>query len=306
VNEIIAAALDAALSAGASYADVRVTDTSHEELQVASGVVEAVERSDSFGFGVRALFNGAWGFASSHIVTDAEAKRVAREAVAIAKASATVAGAPVQLAPVAPERGTWSGPCEIDPFEVPLEEKLALLTRADEILRAQPEVTITKASLGFYRERKWFGSSEGALLEQSWIESGAGITAYAVGGGEVVTRSYPNSHGGGWEQAGWEFVQRLDLLGNAPRVAEQAAALLSAPYVEAGRRDLIIDGGQVALQVHESIGHPTELDRVLGEEAAFAGTSWVGVGDVGNLKYGSEHVTVTSDATIAGSLGSFG
>lgn len=306
MKDIISTALDAALAAGASYADVRVSDTSHEEIQVATGVVEAVERSDSFGFGVRALYNGAWGFASSREVTDAEARRVAREAVAIAKASARVAGEPVQLTPVAAEQGSWTGPCQIDPFGVPLEQKLELLMKVDETLRAQADVTITRATLGFYREHRWFGSSEGAFLEQSWIETGAGMTAYAVAGGEFVTRSYPDAHGGGWEQAGWEFVERLDLLGNAPRVAEQAAALLTAPYVEPGTRDLIIDGGQVALQVHESIGHPTELDRVLGEEAAFAGTSWVRTSDVGSLVYGSEFVTVTSDATIPGSLGSFG
>jgi len=306
VNDIIAAALNAAQLAGASYADARIVDTSREELQIASGVVEAVERSDSFGIGVRALIDGAWGFASSRTVTADEAAHVARHAVAIARASAMVAGAPVALTPVEPARGTWSGPVGIDPFQVPLEDKLALLIAADEALRAQPEVTLTKAHMGFFRERKWFGSTEGAMTEQSVIESGAGIVAYAIGEGEVVSRSYPNSHGGGWEQAGWEYITRLDLVGNAPRVAEQAAALLSAPFVEPGMRDLIIDGGQVALQVHESIGHPTELDRVLGEEAAFAGTSFVGLGDVGTLQYGSEHVTVTSDATISGSLGSFG
>ncbi len=173
-------------------------------------------------------------------------------------------------------------------------------------MRAEAAVTITKAHCGFYRERKWFGSTDGAFTEQSWIESGAGIVAYAVKDGEVVSRSYPNSHGGGWEQAGWEYVLRLDLLGQAARVAEQAAALLSAPECDSGTVDLIIDGSQMALQVHESIGHPTELDRVLGEEAAFAGTSWVGLRDVGTLVYGSDKVTVTADATVAGSLGSFG
>jgi TldD protein len=263
VNDIITAALEAAVSAGASYADVRIVDTSREELQVASGVVEAVEHSDSFGVGVRAICKGAWGFASSRLVSVAEAERVGREAVAIAKASAIVAGPAVELTPVAPARGEWTGPCAIDPFEVPLEDKLALLIATDAELRKQPEVTITKAHLGFYRERKWFGSTEGARTEQSWVESGAGVTAYAVGGGEVVSRSYPTSHGGGWEQAGWEFIETLDLVGNAPRVAEQAARLLTAPYVAPGVCDLVIDGSQVALQVHESIGHPTELDRVL-------------------------------------------
>ena len=167
-------------------------------------------------------------------------------------------------------------------------------------------MSITKAHLGFRRERKWFGSTEGARTEQLAIESGGGIVAYAIKDGEVVNRSYPNSHGGAWGQAGWEYVEAMDLAGHAPRVAEEAAALLTAPFVEPGTRDLIIDGSQVGLQVHESIGHPTELDRVLGEEAAFAGTSWVNLADVGSLRYGSEFVTVTADATVSGSLGSFG
>ncbi len=306
MREIIEAALEAALLAGAGYADARVVDSSREEIQIASGTVEAVERSDSFGMGVRVLCDGAWGFASSREVTTANAQKVAVQAVAIAKASALVSGTPVSLAPVEPARGTWSGPCGIDPFSVALEDKLALLTAADALMRAEPAVTLTKAHCGCYRERKWFGSSEGAFTEQSFHETGAGIVAYAVKDGEVVSRSYPNSHGGGWEQAGWEYVECLDLVGNAPRVAGQAAELLTAPECDSAVVDLIIDGSQMALQVHESIGHPTELDRVLGEEAAFAGTSWVGVGDAGSLVYGSQHVNVTADSTIAGSLGSFG
>jgi TldD protein len=306
VNDIISAALDAATLAGASYADARIVDTSREAIQVASGVVEAVERSDSFGIGVRAISNGAWGFASSREVTAHEAVRVARQAVAIARASALVKAAPVVLAPVEAASGTWASTCAIDPFAVSLEDKLDLLIAADEALRAQPEVAITKAHLDFFRERKWFGSTEGAFTEQSVVESGAGIVAYAIADGEVLSRSYPNSHGGSSSQAGWEFILGLDLVGNASRIAEQAAALLSAPFVEPGVRDLIIDGGQVSLQVHESIGHPTELDRVLGEEAAFAGTSFLRLEDVGSLQYGSPIVTVTSDSTVPGSLGSFG
>ena len=306
MNDVISAALDAATQAGATYADVRVVDTSSGTIQVASGIVEKVERSDSFGIGVRALADGAWGFAASRDVTTQEAVRVARQAVAIARASALVPAAPVTLAPVEPARGSWSSTCDIDPFAVSLEDKLALLFAADEALRAQPEIQITKAHLDFFREHKWFGSTEGALTEQSVVESGAGIVAIAIGEGEVLTRSYPNSHGGGTAQAGWEYVAGLDLVGNAPRIAEQAASLLSAPFVEPGVRDLIIDGGQMALQVHESIGHPTELDRVLGEEAAFAGTSFLRLEDIGSLQYGSPIVTVTSDSTIPGSLGSFG
>jgi TldD protein len=306
LRDVIEAALEAARLAGAQYADARVVDSSREEIQVASGRVEAVERSDSFGLGVRVLVAGAWGFSASREVTTAEAVRVARQAVGIAKASAMVAGAPVRLSPLEPAQGVWTGPCEIDPFSVDLEHKLALLIAADEAMRAEPAVTLTKAHCGFYRERKWFGSTEGTYTEQSFCESGAGIVAYAIDGGDVVSRSYPNSHGGSWSQAGYEYVRDLDLVGNATRIAAQAAELLKAPECESAEVDLIIDASQMALQIHESIGHPTELDRVLGEEAAFAGTSWVKTGDVGSLVYGSEHVTVTADATVPGSLGSFG
>jgi TldD protein len=303
---VIEAALEAARLGGAAYADARVVDSSHEEIQIATGRLEAVERSDSFGMGVRVLADGAWGFAASRDVSVVRAAELAKQATAIARASARVAGAPVRLSELEPAQGTWQAPVGIDPFSVPLEDKLALLIAADEILRAQPEGTITQAHCGAHRYRKWFGSSEGAFTEQSWIETGAGIEAYAVKDGEVVSRTYPNSHGGGWEQAGWEYVEGLDLVGNAPRVAEQAAALLTAAECPSGTRDLIIDGSQMALQVHESIGHPTELDRVLGEEAAFAGTSWVGLADLGTLTYGSEFVTVTADSTVPGSLGTFG
>jgi TldD protein len=306
VREFIATALQAASDAGAAYADARVVDTLVENAELATGVVEGVERSESFGIGVRAMVAGAWGFASTSEVTEASAARVAREAVAIARASALVAGPPVELAPLAAAHGTWASAFEIDPFAVSLEDKLGLLGEADDAMRREPRVKLTKAHLGSRRTHWCFGSTEGALVEQTATECGAGIVAYAIADGEVVSRSYPNSHGGGWRQAGWEYVLGLDLAGHAPRVAQQAAELLTAPYVEPGVRDVIIDGSQVGLQVHESIGHPLELDRILGEEAAFAGTSWVKLEDFGALRYGSQHVNVTADATVEGSLGRFG
>jgi TldD protein len=158
----------------------------------------------------------------------------------------------------------------------------------------------------FEKNHKTFASSDGAFIEQDWVESTAGMSAYAMADGEVMSRSYPNSHGGAGFQGGWETILALDLAGNATRIAEQAVALLTAPVCPAATTTLILDAKQLALQVHESIGHPTELDRVLGDEAAFAGTSWVGAGDLGTLRYGSDIVNVTADATVRGSLGSFG
>ncbi len=305
MREFAEAALDAASSAGATYADVRIVDTTEERVSVRSGLVDAIETSGSYGMGVRVLAEGAWGFAATSEVDTGSAARVAREAVAIARASARVPGAPVELADVAPHEDTWSGPCETDPFTVSLDEKVSLLLAADEALRTQAAVSVSKAHMGFKRVLKYFASTAGSRIEQSHVESGAGISAMAIHDGDVCPRSYPNSHGGGWSQGGWEYVTRLDLVDNAPRVAEEAAALLTAPECPSTTTTVIIDGSQLALQVHESIGHPIELDRVLGDETAFAGTSFLGLADVDKLRYGSEYVTVTADATIPGALGSF-
>lgn len=306
MRAFVVTCLDAAVGAGATYADVRIVDTRSEDISVRSGRVEGISSSASLGFGVRVIADGAWGFAASSEMTDVAASRVAAQAVAIARASALVRGEFVHLEPLPAQTGSWRGPCEIDPFAIGVEEKLAVLLAADEALRAAPDVRVSEGSMSFLAVSKTFASTEGSYLEQSYVESGAGITAYALGDGELMRRSYPNSHGGQVVQGGWEAVLALDLPGNAPRVAEQAAALLRAKPCPAATTTVVIDGSQLALQVHESVGHPTELDRVLGDEAAFAGTSFVGVGDLGRLDYGSPYVTVTADATVPGSLGSFG
>ena len=306
MREILQAAIDAAIGAGARYADARIVNSQEESVSVANGRVEGVETGESFGIGVRVLADGSWGFASSSEVTPRSAVQVGRQAVDLARASALVRTAPVELSPVEAYQATWTGPCTVDPFAVSLSEKIDLLLAADELLRSEEEVKLTKAHIGFFRAQKFFASSEGSYIEQTHTESGGGIVANAVADGEVLTRSYPNSHGGNWLQGGFEVITGFDLIGQAPRVAEEAAALLSAAPCTPRTTDLIIDGSQLGLQVHESVGHPTELDRVLGDEAAFAGTSFLGLGDLDTLQYGSEHVTVTADSTVPGSLGSFG
>jgi TldD protein len=306
MRQLVADALSAATLAGASYADARVVETRHEALSVRTGRVEGIESGESIGIGVRVIAEGAWGFAATSALSPDGVRAAAREAVALAKAASRTSREPVRLSPVEAITGTWNGPCEIDPFTISLDDKLALLLRADEGLRSESAVRITAASLDFLRVHKLFGSTEGSLLEQTYTESQGGIVAYALGDGEMLPRSYPNSHGGQAVQGGWEAIRALDLTAHAQRVSEQAAALLSAAECPAETTTIVLDGSQIALQVHESIGHPTELDRILGDEAAFAGTSFVGIDDLGTLQYGSEHVTVTSDSTVAGSLGSFG
>ncbi|MCE5190228.1 MAG: TldD/PmbA family protein [Actinomycetia bacterium] len=306
MRDLVMTALDAAASAGSTYADARAVLTTEERISVRTGRVEGIEHSESLGIGIRVIADGAWGFASTSALTPDAIRAAARQAVAIARASALTAAAPVRLAPLGVFDDTWHGPCRIDPFAVPLEEKLALLLAADEGLRSHEAVTVSSASLDFVRVEKVFGSSEGSMIEQSYVESSAGLVAYGMADGEVLPRSYPNSHGGQASQGGWEAILALDLLGHAPRVAEEAAALVSALPCPTTTTTVVLDGSQVALQVHESVGHPTELDRVLGDEAAYAGTSFVQLGDLGSLRYGSPHVSVVADATVPGSIGSFG
>ncbi|MRR12178.1 TldD/PmbA family protein, partial [bacterium] len=306
MRDHVADALEAARLAGATYADARVVHTKREGISVRTGRVEGIESGESLGIGVRVIADGAWGFAATSDLRPDGVRAAAREAVALARAAAGTRTEPVRLSNVSAYTDTWNGPCQIDPFAVSLDDKIALLLAADEGLRSESTVRITSAGLDFLHVHKIFGSSEGSLIEQTYTESQGGIVAYALGDGEMLPRSYPNSHGGQAVQGGWESILALDLAGHAGQVSEQAAALLTAAPCSSETTTIILDGSQVALQVHESIGHPTELDRILGDEAAFAGTSWVGVADLGSLRYGSEHVTVTSDSTVPESLGSFG
>ncbi len=306
MEDLIAAALQAAGDAGADYADARVVEARHEEISLDTGRLDALEQRESAGIGVRVLLEGAWGFSSVNELSTDAASRIAKDAVAIAEASGRVRGRRVELSPLEPQRGTWVGPCARDPFSVPMQEKLELLAATDEALRSEDAVTVTKVAYGAHAFRKWFGSSEGSFVEQQWNEVGAGGTAYVVGEGELLSRSYPNSHGGAWQQGGWESIESLEMPTRSRETSAEATALRGAAECPSGTYDLIIDASQLALQVHESVGHPTELDRILGEEAAFAGTSWVGIEDLGSLRYGSEHMTVSADSTVHASLGSYG
>jgi TldD protein len=306
-RDLAARALETARVRGATFADVRVVHRETEHVAVRNGVLEAVTRSEALGFNVRAVADGAWGFAASPVLTAGEADRVAAQAVAIARASALVAREPVRLAEVAPARASYRTPIEIDPFARPLGERVDLCLRADAALRSVKGLRTTRASTEIWRERKLFVSSEGAEIEQTLHEAGCGIEADAVGDGEMQRRSYPNSGGRHQNTGGWEFVLRQDLVGNAPRIAEEAVALLRArPCPQDVRTTVILSGNQLALQAHESCGHPIELDRVLGTEAAFAGTSFLTPEKLGAFRYGSEHVNIQIDSVLPGGLGTFG
>ena len=305
MRDLLRSALDAATASGAAYVDVRGAIVDSESLSVRGPTVEGLDRTTSQGLGVRVLVDGAWGFASSpHLDVD-EVSRVARLAVEVAKASATAITRRVELVPEPAHVDVWTSPHAEDPFQVPLEDKIALFVTATEQMDRVDAVRISRGTLDCVKQQSWFMSSEGSDIEQSIVHTGAGIEATAVAGDDVQVRSYPGSFRGHYASAGYELVREMDLPGHAQQVAEEAAALLTAKECPSGTTTLVLDGHQMMLQVHESVGHPTELDRVLGMEAAFAGTSFVGIPDLGALRYGSELVNITSDATVEGGLGSY-
>ncbi|MDQ3956259.1 MAG: TldD/PmbA family protein [Actinomycetota bacterium] len=306
MNDLLQAALDAAISAGASYADARVVETDSESLSVKGSVIESLDRSISAGIGVRVLVSGAWGYAASSSLEPSEIANLAGRAVEVGRASATLRSTPVELMPEPVHVAEWSTPFETDPFSVPIEHKAATLTAASQAIEKVPGVKLGKGTMDLLRHRILFASSEGSTIDQTILHSGAGIEATAVKDGDVQTRSYPGSFRGHFAAAGYELIDAMELADHATRVGEEAVALLVAPVCPSTQTTLVLDGHQVMLQVHESVGHPTELDRVLGLEAAFAGTSFVSLEDVDRLRYGSELVNITADATVPGGLGTYG
>ena len=311
MDEIIASALDSARSRGAQYADLRIVRNREERIVVRNGVVETLSSDESVGLGIRALFDGSWGFASTRDLTVAAADRAAGQAVQIARASARHNGTSRRVAEVlgtpVSSQGEYTTPVGIDPATIALDAKLRLLLTADSEMAAVEQVSSRMANLIFIREDRTFANTEGALVTQTIHEAGGGIQATAVGDGEIQRRSYPQSHGRQQGCAGWEFIVAMDLPGNARRTAEEAAELLTAEPCPTGiTTDLIIDSSQLALQIHESCGHAVELDRALGDEAAFAGTSFLTPDLLHGFQYGSEQVNITGDSTSPTGLGTFG
>jgi TldD protein len=273
-----------------------------------SGAVQALKRESSQGFGMRCLIGGAWGFAASDHLEREEVDRVVDLALRVARASGLASRRPVELGPPQAARGTYVTPVERDPLAVPLSQKVALLLDAEALMRRTPGVSVAEASLEVVVEKRTFASTEGALTHQHITEVGGGLEAVAADphSGTVQKRSFPNSFGRHQLCGGYEVFERMALVENAARTAEQAVQLLAAPVCPSGVRTIILDGTQAALQVHESCGHPTELDRALRMEASYAGTSFMTPDLLGSLRYGSEAVNLVADATSPGGLGTFG
>ena len=283
------------------YGDVRVVLRETESIVLKNGIIEAITHYTDIGFGVRILKNSAWGFASANEMKRDVAVKTVRDALNIAVASAMVRSEGIGLTPLSPQQGNYNTPVQIDPLDVPLSEKIDLLLSCDQDMRKNKRIRLTEAALRFQKNKVYFASTEDSYVTQEFTFSGGSIKAYAMDKGELQFRSY-----GDYAQKGFEFIEAMDYAGNASRVAEEAVVLLSAEQCPQMKTTLIVNHDQMVLQVHESCGHPTELDRVLGTEASYAGTSFLTTDKLGKFQYGSDVVSIVADATVPGGLGTFG
>jgi len=302
--DVIARALAAATKAGASYADVRIVRIRNERVATREDRVESVASSEDYGVGVRVISGGAWGFAATPLVTAAEAERVARDAVGIAKANAKLMKKPVTLAKEPVHVDVWQTPLTKDPFKIPLEDKAELLLAINREAMKVPGVKFVNSWYAGNSEWKLFASTDGAYVEQEIVRLGPGYTVTAVDDkrGEFESCDHELQP----RQAGWEYVEAAPLVQDARRIAEQAVGKLKAPSVAEGKRDLILDPSNLWLTIHESIGHSTELDRALGYEANFAGTSFATPEKRGKLRIGAPILTFFADKTTPGGLATCG
>jgi TldD protein len=307
-KELALRAIDAARQAGASYADVRISRARQQALGTRERQITFFNDGDTFGFGVRVLAGGAWGFAASREVNADEVVRVARQAVAQARANAAAMKRPVQLAPA--ERYPdvkWSSPMQVDPFDVPIEEKVDLLLRANaEALKVQG-ARFVNSNMFFLKQEKTFASTEGSYIEQTFYRAWPtmNITAVAADGSDFQSRQSTDVAPRG---LGYEHVRDARLVENAGRWAQEAVAKLSAKPVQPGRYDLVLLPTHLWLTIHESIAHPTELDRIMGFEANYAGTSFVSPIDqfLGKFRYGPDFMNIQGERSTPGGLSSAG
>lgn len=298
MSEAIAArVLDSASACGAQYVEVRFETERSEHIEVRNGVVAALSDANSIGYGVRSLIDGAWGFAASDDLSDAGLDATAARACEIARASAAISRTRVGLPPRQKYIDRYRTPVACEPASIPLGERVALLLAAEKLLHVKPELVVGRAWIDLWTSDKTFYSSNGSRIEQYIVQSGCGLQAMAVGQGDAQTRTYPGDVGL-YQSGGWEIVEKASLRENAQRIGEEACALLSAPQCPSGTLDIILGGSQVSLQIHESCGHPAELDRVLGWEANFSGTSFLEVDQLGKLRYGSPKVSIVVDNTM--------
>jgi TldD protein len=287
------------------YGDVRYTATHQQHVKVRNGEVDHLSSTVDRAVGVRVLVGNGWGFAATSDLSGDSIRRVARRALEVAAASNIASTQQVTLSEIEPHVAASHSEYAIDPWSVSIERKLEHLMAATEPMRGDPRIHQVSGEISSYRQEKLFASTVGSFIEQTTTQMGGGIEAVAIDGGEFQRRTYPNPFGGDFQAAGWEFIEGLQMPARALQIRDEALALLAAPKAPAGRFDLIVGSAQLALQVHESCGHPTELDRAMGLEISLAGGSFLQPSMLGSFRYGSPLVNIVADATLPGSIGSF-
>ncbi len=289
--------IDTAMTLGAAYCDVRFELGRSERAEVRNGDVSGLSDERSDGYGIRALVDGAWGFAAADDFNDAALDAATARAVAAARAASAISARRIGEIPTDRYIDTFVTPVERAPKTVSLGERLALLLDAEKLLHCAPTISVGRAWLDLWSTQKFFFSSTGSQIEQTIVQSGSGMAALAVGGGDAQMRMWPGDRGL-YQGGGWEIIEAAQLRDNAQRTGEEAHALLSAPQCPSGVMDIVLGGSQVSLQIHESCGHAAELDRIMGWEANFSGTSFLTPAGLGTLRYGSDLVTIQIDNTL--------
>ncbi len=308
LRDLTERALTTCSNDGASYADIRIVTVKDQDITIKNGNIDVLNLTTIKGFGIRVIANGGWGFAGSYDVNKDEINRVAKLAVRIGKASGSTRKTPVRLVEEKPAVASYETNVKKDPFSVPVEEKLDVLETAENRLSEGGDlIKVSQSDYRAHQEDKIFASLEGAYIQQKIVFCGGGMSVRAAAPGiPPQFRSYPGSFRGDFSTRGHEYFEGLDLLGNVDKTINEVIELTKAEACPTKRSTLLLDGHQLELQIHESCGHPTELDRALGTEAAYAGTSFMTPDQLGELRYGSEHVTMTSDCTLEGGLGTYG
>jgi len=303
MKEIVKMAVEMIKEQDVDYGDVRLVIEESEEISFKNGKIENINNSFEMGIGIRVMYKGFWGFSSTNDIKTDSIYKTIKNAVNIAKASYMAGGKGLKLTEEEVHQDEFITKIIIDPFKVSLDEKLKIMENVDRILRSDDRIKLVYQYMAFYKIEKFFASTEGAFIHQIIYNSGGGYTAYAFLDNELQFRSYPASHGGNMLSGGFEVILEQKWEDNAYIVKDEVLRLLNGKKIEPGEYDIIIGTHQMALQIHESVGHALELDRVLGFEASYAGTSWAN--NIG-IKFGSEYMNIVQDGTIEGGLGTFG
>jgi TldD protein len=301
-------ALDAARSAGASYADVRINRNRSQFIATREKQITGLGDDETLGIGIRVIAGGAWGFAATDVMTADDVERATRQAVAQAKANAIVRTQPLELAPTDVHAdATWSTPVEVDPFSVSIEDKVNLLLRSNAAALGVAGARFVTSSMSFLREDKFFANTEGTVTTQRIYrtEPAMTVTAISADGSDFQTRQSTDVNA---TAAGWEFIGESNFPGEAERWAEDAVRKLSARPVQPGRYDLVLLPSNLYLTIHESIAHPTELDRIFGYEANYAGTSFIHPIEkfLGTFRYGPSFMNIEGERSSPGGLSTVG